>query len=298
MNSSVMSVVRAKQVFFVLCLTCVATSRSRAQAGIEFIDLYRDLAYQQTGDGSTLGDQSAFFSARLYSTNASEYDSVTMTYPGSGSPLALIENPVPGTTYFYQTGFTTKAVIDADFPEGSYDFEAVGPGGTDQASFPYAFTDASYPQSLPYLTGTDFSDLQGLSPGLNFTFHISPFDAGSEADDSFLFLTVFDYDLASLVFNAGFLSPTTTEVLLPAGTLASGHSFAYEVVFSNRRYFDSTGTAFPSQAGFDIRTQGSFFTQAAPVPEPANWLMLGQVLVVGAWLTRSRYSKSTSTRAA
>jgi hypothetical protein len=263
-----------------------------ASAEILFVDLYRDQSWEQTGDGASLTSLGAFFSARLYSSVPSEYDTVTMTYPGIGSPVGLTEDAPPSTTYIYQTAFLSKATMDSDYPAGTYAFDATNGGGTDAASVEYSFSDDNYPATTPFLTGTDFSDLQGMNASNPFTFHFSPYEPGSSFDEALLFFSVYDYDLGAFVFQEGLLPPTTTELTVPGGTLTAGHFFSYELVYSNRTLIDSPDTTFPSTAGFDLRTRGNFSAVGSPVPEPASMLMLVQGLVLGGWIVKRRRARS------
>jgi hypothetical protein len=251
-------------------LICGAPS-ARANA-ISFLDAYRNLSNTQTGNGNTLSSAGAFYSADLNSTSANAYTSVSMSYPGSGSPVSLPEVSPPSTDYHYQTAtLATQAAMDAAFPFGTYTFTT---NTADTANFAYAGDD--YPQSLPFLTGTDYSSLQGMNPANAFVFHFSPYTTGSTADYSFMFFTIFDYTLNAFVFNAGFLPSTTPSVTVSANTLNFGDSFAYEIDFSNRDLVSGTGGAFAPQLGFDVRTTGTFTAEARQaVPEPSTAALCG-----------------------
>jgi hypothetical protein len=245
----------------------LALCTASARADISFVDAFRNVANLQTGDGNTLSANGAFYSADLNATTANNYSAVQMTYPGPGSPVSLTQTTP--TVYHFQTPGLSKAAMDAAFPFGSYQFSATNGATVNTTSFQYTSDD--YAQSLPYLTGTDYTSLQGMDPTGSFTFHISPFVTGSQASVSFLFLTIFDFDTNAFVFNAGFLAASTTSVVLPANTLAPGHHFAYEIDFSNRDLVPSPGTQFQAQLGFDVRTDGLFMTAATTaVPEPST----------------------------
>jgi hypothetical protein len=250
----------------VACLVAVfaalALLAAPARADISFVDSFRNVSSLQTGNGNTLTPTGAFYSADLASTTANNYSSVQMTYPGPGSPVNL---PQTGPTlYHFQTpSFATKAAMDAAFPTGTYQFNATnGPA----ASTSYQYTADDYARSVPFLTGTDYTSLQGMDPTKPFTFHFSPFVTGNQASSSFIFLTIFDFDKNQFVFNAGFLAPATTSVTVGANTLALGDHFSYELIFSNRDLVPSAGTQFSAQLGFDVRTSGLFVTA---VPEPS-----------------------------
>lgn len=255
-----------------LAALLICGAPSAGANAISFVDSFRNQSYTQTGNGNSLIFSQAFFSGELNSVSANAYSSVTMTYPGPGSPVSLSEVSPPSTLYRFQTpSLPTKAAMDAAFPVGTYTFTTNTP---DTANLVYAADD--YPLSLPYLTGTDFSSLQGMNPANPFTFDLSPFITGATANSSFIFLTIFDFTSGTFVFSDDFLPSTTPSVTLPANTLAFGHSFGYEVIFDNRDTVSGTGAAnFPPFIGFDIRTDGSFTSEQRPVPEPTTLALLG-----------------------
>ena len=90
--------------------------------------------------------------------------------------------------------------------------------------------------------------------------------------DSFIFFTIFDNTTSSFVYDAGFLASTTAGLNLAAGTLAAGHSYSDELIFSNRDIVPSSGTTFNTLS----------------VPEPAFIMMLGTSLTGFAAYLRKR----------
>jgi hypothetical protein len=267
----------------------LACALPTAQASsISFLDAFKNISNLQTANGNSLTPNGAFYSADLNSSVANAYSSVTMTYPGPGSPLNIPQTTA--TVYHYQSpGFATQAAMDTAFPFGTYTFTASNGGPADTASFQYTVND--YAQSTPFLTGTDYTSLQGMNPSQAFTFHFSPFVTGSTASSSFIFLTIFDYTKNAFVYNSGFLAPTTSSVTVGANTLAFGDQFGYEIDFSNRDLVASPGAQFNAQPGFDVRTDGLFNSQVAPTPEPSTLALcgLGFVLVIGSRLRKGAF---------
>ena len=257
-----------------LAIATLLLSGSALRADILFLDSFRNVGFLQTGNGNTLSSNGAFFSSDLNTSIANSYASVSMSYPGPGSPVSLPQ--ITPNDYHYQTAsFATKSAMDAAFPTGTYLFQASGPSAS--ASFQYTADD--YGLSNPYLTGTDYTSLQGMNPAQAFTLHISPFTTGSNASVSFIFLTIFDYTKGMFVFSDGFLAPTTTTVALPANTLAYGDNFSYEIDFSNRDLVASPGATNQAQLGFELRTDGNFSTAATPAPEPSTIALCGLALL-------------------
>ena len=268
---------------------------SPAWAGIVLVDQFRNDAYIQTRDGNSLAFNGTFFGARLTSDNPNDYDSVQLSHPGPDSPVTLTVNPSAPNLYEYVSAFLLpdRATLDAAFPFGTYEYTATNASGTDTASYDY--TSDAYALTLPYLTGTNYSDLQGFNAGTAFNFQFSPFTPDPAATNAFQFLTIFDTTTGAVVYTFGFLSPSTTSVTLPAQTLEAGHSYAYELIFSDRVTVPSSGSTFDGQIGFDVRTSGLFTT--AVVPEPSTLLMtiIGGGLFGFARLRRSRTVPGAST---
>jgi hypothetical protein len=253
------------------------------RAQISFVDMFRSDFLLQTGNGSSLTNVGFRFDAGLFSVNADDFSAAQMAYPGPASPVGLAS--ITPTFFAYQSGILpSQAVLDAEFPFGTYQFNADGPAGPDSASFDYLAD--SYPQSLPFLTGTNFTDLQGVNPAAPFAFEFSPLVVGGPVTESFIFFTIFDQTAASLAFDAGFLAPTTTGLVLPGGTLQTGHNYSYELIFSNRQFVPSPGAQFSAVNAFDLRTSGRF-TAGAAVPEPSFLaLFAGPALLAGYGLRR------------
>jgi hypothetical protein len=258
--------------------TLIVLGSSLAQADILFLDQFKNVTFAQTGNGNTLSGNGTFYSAELNTSIANSYTSVTMTYPGAGSPVDVPQSSP--TVYHFQTSvFADQAAMDAAFPFGTYSFATNTP---DSASYQYTADDYA---SNPFLTGTDFSSLQGMNPGNPFTFHLST-DTTS-ATDPFIFFTIVDLTKGTVVFNEGFLPPTTSTITLAANSLAFGDSFSYEIDYSNRDFVTSPGATFPAQLGFDTRTDGLFSTQAAAAtPEPSTLALFGLGLVAAALIRR------------
>ncbi|MDG3003820.1 PEP-CTERM sorting domain-containing protein [Paludisphaera mucosa] len=259
-----------------------------AHAGIEFVDQFRSRFSTQTGDGPAVTDLGYAFSTRLFASAPNFYNTVGMTGPGGTVDLtADVSNP---SVYSYGSSlFASKSDMDAAFPiAATYDYLATSGSGPDATSLTPGADD--YPQSTPYLAGTTYSDLQGVNAGQAIQVAFSSFDTGGSASESFIFFTIFDLTLGQSVYDAGFLPATTTGVTLGAGVLQAGHSFSYELNFSNRELVSTPGTGFDSQLGFDYRTSGTFSTSA--VPEPST-LVLAGIGAVGI-LVSSRRGRRTA----
>ncbi len=264
-HSTIVAGVQRRTFLWVVLLA--SFSGSITNADISSVDVFRSGVFQQNGNGNSLTDTGYYASADLFSTNANEFASATLSFPGPSSPVLLTASTFDPLHLNYTSPlFINQASMDVSFPTGAYRFDA----GAFSTTANYA-TD-HYPASRPFLDSTDYSDLQGMNPAAAFQFHFSPYATGGLANASNIFFGIFDYTLNMSVFSVGFLQPTTTGLVLPANTLAFGHDYGYELIFDNRDQVPSPGALFSAQLGFDYRTQGSFSTA---LPEPTSMLLLG-----------------------
>jgi hypothetical protein len=269
-----------RSVFAVAVLHAMGASlTSHAIAdGISFVNSFRNNQYVQTGDGNTVAYAASFFTVDLIAVNPGDFAAVALTYPGPASPISLDQQVTPPTDFGYQTGaYASQAAMDADFPLGTYQFDATG-GTSGPAATSYDYSADAFSQTTPYLDGTSYSDLQGMDPDVPRPVAFSAMTPDPSTSDAFIFFTIYDNNMNMLVFDAGFLSPSTAGSIIPAGTLQPNESYTYELIYSDRVLVPSPGAEFEAQLGFDLRTTGTFTT----VPEPAAIELIGlAVLALG-----------------
>jgi hypothetical protein len=104
-------------------------------------------------------------------TNAGT-DFIAMSLPNPGPTTPVTLTPVASGSVFWQyfQSFSTKAQLDAAFPAGSYTLSATG-GTSGPATATMSSAQSFYPQTVPFLNGSTFSNLQGLNPALPFIFN-------------------------------------------------------------------------------------------------------------------------------
>ena len=205
-----------------------------------------------------------FWPLHMNATVADAYTSVSVSYPGPGSPQALPQlSPIQyGTGYF---GFPDLATAAAAFPLGTYTFQGVNGPTTDTASVSYPADD--FAQSIPYLTEADYSSLQGMDSARDITLHFSPFVTGSNATVSTIGFAI--GGAAGLVYEPS-VSLTTTSTVIPANTLRADDTYYCELLFVNFNVPSDTGsTELVPQISFTADTFGQFTTAA--VPEPRSY---------------------------
>ena len=221
------------------------------KAQISFVNTGRNSSYTQTGNGNSVVSNIYFYSFDFHSVSAGDFTAASFTPPGG---VAQNIPFVSGRDYHFQTGaYSTQAQMDMAFPTGTYTATGTGgASGSKSTTFNYA-TDR-YSASQPYLTGTDYSMLQGVNAKSAITLNFSPYIADSTVSDQFRFLTIFDYTLNTFVYNASFLASSVNSVTVGANTLKSGDSFGYELIDSNRIVVPSTNSQFDTTLLFDRRT--------------------------------------------
>jgi hypothetical protein len=262
-------------------------------ADIDFVNQFRSVAFKQTGN-ATLVDSGAFFSvgATVASGSVGSYTDGNLSFGDPGSPNLLgLSSSDGGTTFKFQSSsLPTQSDMDAALPVATtytYTLPALDPSAPAAVATLVAdFT--AYPLSRPQLTGNSFNSLQAMNAALPLSLTFSSFEVAPGTTEAYVFFSIFDHTDGSAIFPVGFAPPTTAGVTLLAGELAPGHSFSYELIFSDRVLVAGDGANFAPQLGFDLRSSGDFSTAAA-VPEPQTWaLLLTGLAVFGRRLTVRR----------
>lgn len=267
----------------------MVTLISTAGAQISYVDMFRSSSNTQTGNGNSLSLLGYFFSLDLNSVNPGDFTTGTVTGPGPQTPVTLTPTPGNPSDLRYQTGFfANQAAMDTAFPIGTYTFHGIG-GTQGPLDATLHYTGDVYPGAQPFLTGSDFSNLQGVNSSNAISLHFSSFAFNAAALQQFQFLTIFDNTSNSFVYGVGFLPQTATGVTIAANTLAAGHSFTYELIDSNRVLDNSgIGANFAPLLGFDFRSHGTFSTAASTVPEPGSIALIIGMGITGSFVALRR----------
>ena len=177
----------------------------------------------------------------------------------------------------------TQFALNAQFPFGTYTINATNSVTMASESASISYTQDPYTAAVPALAAATFSGLNGLNPSNPFTVGYNSFTPNA----AFAFFSITDVGTGTTVFNASFLSPTTTSILLGANTLAPDTQYSFELDFSDRIQGSDPLNGVPTNQLFDVRTDGTFMTGAA-VPEPSGTALACLALMVVFGLARKK----------
>jgi hypothetical protein len=234
-----------------------AANADLLQAGI-----FKNLTYQQTSGGVT--STGGFFNALAQENAVGDFDSASLTVNG-GAPIDLL---LSGTVFGNGPGFASKSDMDAAFPFGTYGITAVG-GTSGPKSETINYTKDAYTTSIPALDTASYNALQGLSRSSSaLTLAFNSFTPDASTTNAFTFFTIFGSNQC-----CGFLVPSSTSCTIDPSALTAGTTYTYELDFSDR--VEQTIDGVLTFTDFDVRTDGTFTTAAAPVPEPLTLSLFG-----------------------
>jgi hypothetical protein len=235
----------------------------QARAGLTSVDIFNNTAYNQTSNAAPSSPSGFFFDIGGDFQNAGDFDSASATFPGGSQNL-----PISGTSFGFGSAlFSSLADLHAAFPFGTYTVTATNSGTSTSQSGVIDYAADLFTTDVPALSAATYDGLQGLNTTSNFKLHFNSWAQNPGVTEAFTFFSIVDAATNNTVFTGGFLSTSTTDLALPAGTLLPDTQYRFELDFSGRlNGFDDTNQVF-TQQGFDVRTDGSF-TTGTGVPEP------------------------------
>jgi hypothetical protein len=227
--------------WMIMSAAAVSLLASQARANIFEGLIAKDVQYQQTGPDTVTpiaGGVDAIFVALAANATApfgggpSTMDSIVLTYPGSGSPLALSTSG-----QFYLSPMMTPAALDAAFPAGTYTFTGTNTATSESRSLNVAYVPDALPSAHPKLTADSYNALQGVDAALGATLSFDALTPDPRSVSSDIQVNLLDLTLNKPVtLSSGpftFLPSSATDFVLPGGLLTAGHSYALGVVYQD-----------------------------------------------------------------
>jgi hypothetical protein len=132
------------------------------------------------------------------------------------------------------------------------------------------YTGDFFTNNIPYLT--NYTSLNGANATQSIALNYQSFTPAS-GTEGITFVTVYNAKTGAVVYGDEFLDPSVSASLIPAGTLQANTLYDIEIDFSDRIGGQNRNGNF-TELGFDVRTDGSFTTAVAAVPEPSTWAMM------------------------
>ncbi len=266
------------------CVTAlVSILAPAAGAALTEIDIGKSYEYQQTGPLTT-SLFGTFFAARA-DMGIGDFDGGTLVYPGPSSPRSLTLDP-GGALLFFQTPYIPLATLNSEYGFGDYTFNVSNSVTSDIQSATLSYLQDAYTADIPALTAASFTALQSVNPALSLTLNFNTFTPDAAANDAVTFFTLYDQTANALIINDFGVPSIMNSDTIAANTLIAGHSYTYEIIFSDRiAGLDVTG-GLPATQYFDVRTFGDF--SVAAVPEPETYAMLLAGLGVLGFVARKR----------
>lgn len=261
---------------FAICFIMLMFCTTPVWAGITFYNTFKNARYTQNSNAQPVSPSNYFADATIISNNPPDLTSAQVTSSAPLSPLTL--NNTGSGRFSTALNYASQAAMDAAFPGTTYQYNISGGIlGSTSASLTTPATDL-FASQVPFLSGTTFTQLQGLNSANAFTVTWPGFTPQAGINDAIIFFSITRVSDGATAFSSGALGNSQTSVLLPANTLLPNTAYQFELDYSSR--IRTTNAGFgnaTSSVGFDLRTGGNFAT--APVPEPSGMIFLAASVI-------------------
>jgi hypothetical protein len=266
-----------------LAATCLASVAGTVQADLADVNFYNNISYMQTSAAAPVTPFGYFANIGGDFQTAGDFDSVTASYPGAGSPQTLA---IKGTNFNFGSQYdATQNAQQTDFPYGVYTVTASNSVTNTVQNGTINYSADYFTSAIPALTANSFNGLSGMNPTNGYTVAFNAFTPDPNVSVGLTFFSIFDAS-NNLVFTSGGLSAAATSVYIPLNTLLVNSAYTFELDFTDRIIgYDAVNNVNTLQ-GFDVRTDGAF-TTAAAVPLPAAFWLFGSALT-GFVVTKKR----------
>lgn len=255
----------------------VMSAHTGALAQVTNVPLFI-VEYDNQTSANTVSSPYYYLSERIVENNPGDVSTVSLTYPGPGSPISYPAPFGPFNVSFYGSpSYSSLSGLNTDYQFGDYTTSYTGNyNGSDTV----VYDQNNLATSTPTFTASTYNALQGLNAANGITLNFDSFTGALPT--SYVFATFFNANTSAEVYDVGggFLSPYTTSVYLPGGTLDPGTNYYVTLIFSNRGPA-TDGNGVDVSENWDYETNLSFATAPAPAPEASSAIPLGLMLIIG-----------------
>lgn len=271
-----------------LSVVCLPTA---AQGAIKYFRLFKSTSSQQTSNAQPVTPDVAWANVDIFSDNASDLNSATVTAASPLSPISLsLAGPgyaPPFSAFTFSTSYATVNSLTIDYPNSTaYQF-AIGGGvlGNQNASLTTPATNL-FPV-IPYFNGSTFSQSQGMNSALPFTFAWNGFSVGNGINLELAYFTISRISDGQVAYNT-VEGNGASSVIIPANTLQPSTAYNATLIYDARIEGPNAGfNGATSEIAFDQRVNLVFATRAVPEPDSLVLAAAG-LLSLLAWRRRKR----------
>lgn len=207
-----------------------------------------------------------YFSAHVYAMTGVDFANGTLQVPNTFTPKTLWADGINGFS-FVDGPYSSQLAVTILYPTGTYQVDVFG-GFVAAQTMQYSVAARFWPSVQPVFAAASFNAMQALDPAMGLTVSFNSFTAPFPANSARTFLTVTDQSDFSTVFFGSVAQPATS-IVIPAGTFAAGHPYAFTLTHSSR--LSGIDVTQPLQPGtlcsFDLTTVA---TGVAIVPPPCS----------------------------
>ncbi len=274
-------------------LAAVSTvcSPAPAQGAIKYFRLFKSTSSQQTANAQPVTPDVAWANLDIFSDNASDLNSATVTAASPLSPISLsLAGPgyaPPYSAFTFSTSYATVNSLTTNYPNSTaYQF-AISGGVLGNQSASLTTPASNLFPVIPYFNGSTFSQSQGMNSSLPFTFAWNGFSVGNGINLELAYFTISRISDGQVAFNT-VKGNGASSVTILAGTLQPNTAYNATLIYDARIEGSNAGfNGATSEVAFDQRVNLAFTTRAVPEPDSLALAVIG-VLSLVAWRRRKR----------
>ena len=213
------------------------TAGSGNPPGVTFWKFIKGIGRTQTADNTAPAASSWAIDINVETEYASDATSVTISGGGIvGSRMFKYDDE--DAEWYFETDFDSEVDLDAEFPSATTYTITLSGGTLGTLVQDVALPAKAYP-NVPYLTGTDFTDIQSLDPAADFIANFNPPGSLTQNSGRTVFEVFAGYD-ADDVFRVEAQGATDSGTI-PGTTLASSTGYYGYLEYTHSANIDGNG---------------------------------------------------------